>query len=96
MSDWQDKLKIFLQSSALPKGSKVYLFGSRARGDNSELADIDLAFENIQDFNIKSLDEEIDKLNIVFNIDLVNLNEVNPSFYNKAKNEGVLFFEKRS
>lgn len=95
-SQWQERLKEFFEKSALPSGSKVYLFGSRARGDNSITADIDLAFEGITEFNIKSLDEGIDDLNIPFQIDTVNLDKVDKEFYNKAKTEGILIFEKRS
>jgi len=95
-SNWQQKLKNFFKASELPIGSKVYLFGSRARGDNSTIADIDLAFEDVTGFNIKSFDEGLDNLNIPFKIDIVNLDKVNKEFYNKAKSEGILIFEKRS
>ena len=93
---WQGKLKSFFASEDLPLGMKVYLFGSRARKDNTTRADIDLAFEGTNGFNIKNLDEKIDDLNIPYNIDLVDLGKVTEEFSRKAKSEGVLLFEKRS
>ena len=93
---WQDKLKSLFASENLPLGMKVYLFGSRARKDNSKIADIDLAIEGTNGFNIKNLDEKIDDLNIPYNIDLVDLEKVSAEFSLKAKSEGVLLFEKRS
>ena len=92
--DWQDKIIVFLGQQQLPATAKVYLIGSRARKDNNSMADIDLAFDDCPGFNVASLDEAIDALNIPLKIDLVNLDQTSKEFYNKAKAEGILIFER--
>lgn len=94
MNNWQEKLQNFFLNSSLPEKVKVYLIGSRARKDNSDTADIDLGFENLANFRLNSLYDEIDKLNIALKVDLVDLDKVDENFYTKAKAEGILLFER--
>ena len=72
---------------------KVILFGSRARGDNWERSDIDLAVSggDIPRFSL-DLDEEVWTL-LLF--DVGNLDEpVQPALLEEIARDGVLIYEK--
>lgn len=52
------------------------IFGSRARGDYKNTSDIDLAiFKNVKKEDEYKIREEIDKLDIIYKLDLVFVNE---------------------
>ena len=61
------------------KTNKKYqfkLFGSRARGDHKKTSDIDIAiFENLEKEEEYRIRNEFDKLNIIYKIDLIFVNE---------------------
>ncbi|MGN0482105.1 MAG: nucleotidyltransferase family protein [Lachnospiraceae bacterium] len=72
---------------------KVILFGSRARGDNKERSDIDLAVTggNIAEFRL-AVDEEVQTL-LMF--DVVNLDEpVQKPLLESIEKEGIVLYEK--
>ena len=72
---------------------KVILFGSRARGDNKEKSDIDLAVTggNITEFRL-AVDDEVRTL-LMF--DVVNLDEpVQKPLLQSIESEGVVLYEK--
>lgn len=72
---------------------KVILFGSRARGDNRERSDIDIAVSggNTAEFSV-GIDEEIHTL-LMF--DVVNLDgTVQPELRRSIEEEGVVLYEK--
>lgn len=72
---------------------KVILFGSRARGDNKERSDIDIAFwgENANEF-ILDLDEET---NTLLKFDIVDLNRpVQEELLESIRKEGIVIYEK--
>ena len=72
---------------------KIILFGSRARGDNKERSDIDLAVSggDIAYFSTE-IDEYVDTL-LMF--DVVNLDGVvQPELLESIKKEGVMLYEK--
>ncbi len=91
---WQQKLVDFFAKSDLPAGTKVLLFGSRARGDAGHAADIDLGFVNCVNYRVHKLAEAVDALNIPYEIDLVDLDKVSAEFRTKALSEGVVIFSK--
>lgn len=72
---------------------KVILFGSRARGDNWERSDIDLAVSGGDIPRVAlDLDEEVWTL-LLF--DVVNLDEpVQPALLKEIARDGVLIYEK--
>ena len=81
MKNLDDKIKqkIVAVISALIPDAKIYLFGSRARGTNSEYADIDLALDAGKELPIKDVDEVKNMLresNIRYAIDVVDLYQV--------------------
>lgn len=73
---------------------KVILFGSRARGDNREKSDIDLAVYgegNIYDF-IYDLETGTDTL-LEFDVTQVN-GALDPLFLEQIQEEGITIYEK--
>ena len=54
--------------------NKVILFGSRARGDNTERSDIDFIVYGVKD--IETLREEIDEIMTLKKIDIFDYDEV--------------------
>ena len=73
--------------------SKVILYGSRARGDNHERSDIDLAVEGGDVINFKiALDEDVPTLLMFDVVDLAdNLSE---KFLAEIERDGVILYEK--
>ena len=72
---------------------KVSMFGSRARGDNNDRSDIDIAiyFNSTQDYNVLDKIEEIETL---LKIDVTIITETLSShFLNNIKNEEIVIYE---
>lgn len=85
----------FKKLSSLPFVNKIYLYGSRARGDNKERSDIDLAFYFEKNYDWFKVEDILDKADTLLIIDYVNLNNLeddNPLKVN-IKKEGKLLFE---
>ncbi len=79
--------------------SRILLFGSRARGDNTPLSDIDLAvYPDSKSWSLRELahfSNEIDELETLLKIDLVIVNErLDPELLEAINNEGVLIYER--
>lgn len=74
---------------------KVILFGSRARGDNSEKSDVDLAVycnENISEF-IEEIEEKVPTL---LEFDFSEMNKIEDEFFiEQVEKEGIILYEKR-
>ena len=74
--------------------SKVILFGSRARGDNGDRSDIDLAIyceESISDF-IEDIENNTTTL---LEFDFSDMKSVNDEFFIEQVNkEGIIIYEK--
>jgi uncharacterized protein len=73
---------------------KVYLFGSRARGDASRVSDVDLAIEEISPMNsykYSELAELLEESTIPYRVDIVNLNAASSALQSMVKKEGVLW-----
>lgn len=87
--NWKNILLEFFRKE-LPASTKVYLFGSRARGDAKSASDIDIGFLNLpKKPSIGDLEEKIENLNIVYTIDLVDLSKVGKDFYKQAMSEAI-------
>ena len=72
---------------------KVILFGSRARGDNWERSDIDLAVQGGDTVRF-ALDVEEKAPTLLF-FDVVNLDQpVQPELLESIKREGIILYEK--
>ncbi|WP_317424666.1 nucleotidyltransferase domain-containing protein [uncultured Acidaminococcus sp.] len=71
---------------------KVILFGSRARGDNRERSDIDLAVQGGDTVRF-ALDVEEKAPTLLF-FDVVNLDQpVQPELLESIKREGIILYE---
>jgi uncharacterized protein len=75
----QDKQKLIkIITKYLPQ-AQIYLFGSRARKDNSPRSDIDIAIDNknkIDNLTLSNIREEIEESTIPFTVDIVDLNNI--------------------
>lgn len=71
---------------------KIILFGSRAKGTNSERSDIDIAISGGDFF---SFAEDVDeKTNTLLKFDVVNLDKnISSKFRAEIENQGVLIYE---
>ena len=72
---------------------KFLIFGSRARGDYRKQSDIDIAvLEPVSDKEKIKIKEELDKLNIIYFIDIVFADECSKKeLVDSIKKEGVEF-----
>jgi uncharacterized protein len=78
-----------------PAVTKIYLFGSRARGDNQEKSDIDLAIVAPKITTKEWLDlcDKIEEIDTLLEIDIVNFNEAGLNLQNKILQEGKVIYE---
>ena len=70
---------------------KFKIFGSRARGDYKDNSDIDIAiFENVPKEDEYKIRDEFDKINIIYSIDLVFVDEkIKKELLNSILRDGV-------
>lgn len=73
---------------------KIILFGSRARGDNKEKSDIDIAVYGCNDFlQLETMINE--KLWSLLHIDIINMdnNNISQDLINEINKDGVVLYE---
>jgi len=88
------KEKIIAVLSALFPGAKIYLYGSRARGDHGERSDIDVAIDVGKELPRVDVGEARDMLaesNIPYRIDVVDLHGVSKKMRENILRDGVLW-----
>ena len=77
------------------QAEKAVLFGSRARGNNKEKSDIDVAIYGCKQFELLKdrIDEELWSL---LQVDLINMNEtyISRDLIQEINRDGVLLYEK--
>ncbi len=85
-----EDLREFIREFFKGKPVKVYLFGSRARGDNSPYSDVDLAFDSTVDIGkeLTALKEIIEESSLPYKVDLVELKGA-PYLRKKVEEEGI-------
>jgi len=75
------------------KNCKVFLFGSRARGDYCRSSDADIAVEGLSEEEFRKfkrlLNEQVEESFIPFTVDVVDLNKVPDSLRKTIMREGV-------
>ena len=67
--------------------AKVYLFGSRARGDAQKYSDIDIAVEGAEKINVKTfleMQEELENIDSFYPVQVVDMKNTSEKFYNKV------------
>lgn len=75
---------------------KIYLFGSQASGKARRYSDIDVAvlpLETIPGHVLSDVHEALEESNILYDVDVVNLSEVDEKFRQRVLKEGVLWSE---
>jgi predicted nucleotidyltransferase len=73
---------------------KIYLFGSRARGDYKSTSDVDIALdagEKIDLYTLSLIKEEIEESIIPFTVDVVDLYNVSEDFKKNILKDGKLW-----
>jgi predicted nucleotidyltransferase len=88
--EYQDKIGRVLR--ALFPTAKIYFFGSRARGTNSEMSDIDVAIDTGKAERWRDIGEARDMFvesNIPYSIDVVDLNDITQTMRESIKREGI-------
>jgi predicted nucleotidyltransferase len=94
MSDSIPKEKIIKIIEIFFPDAKIYLFGSRARGDNTERSDIDIAIDAGRRISLTEKGQMlsmIDALNIPQKTDLVDINRAPEALKNNILKEGILW-----
>ena len=82
MIDRNIHILLTIITKALPQ-AKVYLFGSRARGDNNPESDIDIAIDietKIDSSVLSQIKEAVEESTIPFTVDIVDLHTVSDDF----------------
>ncbi|MGF1477219.1 MAG: nucleotidyltransferase family protein [Geminicoccaceae bacterium] len=80
---------------AFPEVRRVILFGSRARGDNDERADIDIAVEADAE-RLGVWWELVDEAPTLLAVDLIIMTDVPPAMRETIEREGILLYERKS
>ena len=85
-----DKLLNEIKNIKNKINKKIFIFGSRARGDYKESSDIDLAImDEVSQKEKFVIMDEFDKINSEFKIDLIFIQNIeNKKFLNSIKSEG--------
>ncbi|MGP8320413.1 MAG: nucleotidyltransferase domain-containing protein [Methanosarcinaceae archaeon] len=83
-------------ASYLPD-ARIFLFGSRAKGDARETSDFDIAVDAGSKISlgvIARIKDEIDELRTLKSIDIIDLNRVNPKFKTIIRKSGVNIYDR--
>ena len=87
--DWKTELLALAETCGL---SRLILFGSRARGDNRERSDIDLA---VSGGDVVRFSLDVEELPTLLSFDVVNLDgAVQPELLESIQREGITLYEK--
>ncbi len=72
------------------KSVKVYIFGSRARGNHTPRSDLDLGFLSEEDisYELALLREILEESNLTFSVDAVDLSRTSDEFREAVLREG--------
>lgn len=73
-------------------GAAVYLFGSRARGDNKEGADIDIAVDGDKELDLHEISRArvtLNNLPFALKVDLVDMNDIPQELKELILKEGI-------
>jgi predicted nucleotidyltransferase len=86
--------KVVSLIKALIPQAKIYLFGSRARGDYHDRSDIDIALDAGEKLTRRTVGEARDVLeasNILYRIDIVDLNNIPAELKSVILKEAILW-----
>lgn len=92
--DQKSKAKIIALISALIPEAKIYLYGSRARGTNSQWSDIDIALNAgkvLPQLSIGELNDIMIASNLPYKVDIVDFNAISDTMRNIIDQEKVIW-----
>lgn len=91
----EDSFKqIMLLFESFSELNKVYIFGSRSRGDYKITSDIDLAIESTSDIKLRLLNK-LEDIRCILKFDVVDLKNIgNEKLFENIKKEGILIYKK--
>ena len=94
LARYQDQMIDVFARAILAKKFEVYLFGSRARGDEEEGSDADLAIsgEEIDRCDLSLIREQWEYSTIPLMLDLVDLKDINSALSDQIEKEKVLLW----
>ncbi len=75
---------------------KVFVFGSRARGDNYTASDVDIGlipYDNLNSLKISLLKEKIENSTVPYKVQIVDFNHVSEDFKKEALKDIVVWKE---
>jgi len=82
--------KFITTLKTLPFVNELYLYGSRARGDNQTKSDIDLAIEFSGDYkNKQTIDDIIENADTLLKVDWVDMKKIGGEFKKIIMNDAV-------
>lgn len=87
---FNDIINVFKKYDSL---EKVYLFGSRARGDYKEISDIDIALDSEDDITFKVL-RDLEELRCIHTFDVVNINNIGDKLKENIEKDKICIYEK--
>ncbi len=85
-------LERFLFEPLKNRGAKVWVFGSRARGDQKRFSDLDVLFEESQPIplaEISKIKEDLEESALPIKVDLVNIKNLAESYYASVMKDRV-------
>lgn len=88
------KNKIIRIVNALTPESKIYLYGSRARGDYSSRSDIDIAIDagcKLPRENVGEIRDILAASNIIYKIDVVDMNNISEDMYKNILEHRIIW-----
>lgn len=90
-----EKIVELIKSAIAP--DRIYLFGSRATGEERPFSDIDICVEigiKPEHREIRILKERIDDIAGLHSVDLIFMQDGDEDFRNMIKKRGVILYEK--
>ncbi|RME89902.1 MAG: nucleotidyltransferase domain-containing protein [Anaerolineae bacterium] len=90
------KVRRIVLSGLKGHAARVYLFGSRARGEARRTSDIDVAvlpLEPIPAYVLAEIRAALEESDVIYRVDLVNLAEADEKLRRRVEEEGILWDE---
>ncbi len=89
MKDIEKAIKVIFKNKEI----KVFIFGSRARGDHTPRSDLDLGFLSEEDisYELALLRELLEESNLTFTVDMVDLSRTSKDFRENVMREGRIW-----
>jgi predicted nucleotidyltransferase len=88
-----ERARTMARAALAETGADIYLFGSRARGDQRPMSDIDIAIDShgapLASGVLSRLREDYEQSNIAFTVDVVDLAHASAALREQALAEGI-------